>query len=151
MNTDKIIDDAREKIAEILEQPCDVCELEDNCDCKIRGIICPYQEKKAYQILALSGTTDIECPEYHGTGLDVEPSDCAMCNGTGVIKHKWKVSVTLENGELPRLRTIPMNAKETKEIKITIPEWWDDVSLVSYLGRIHQQDMLNAKYRQVVE
>lgn len=43
----------REKIAEILEQPCDTCELEDNCDCRLRGIICPYQEKKADQIIAL--------------------------------------------------------------------------------------------------
>lgn len=43
----------REKVAEIIEQPCNVCELEDNCDCKMRGIICPYQEKKADQLLSL--------------------------------------------------------------------------------------------------
>ena len=48
--------------------------------------------------------------------------------------------------ELPELRTIPSNARETKEIKITIPSWWDDMSVVSYLGKIHQQDMLKAGY-----
>lgn len=59
--------------------------------------------------------------------------------------HSQNCVIKVDRG-LPQLRTIPVNAKETKEIKITIPEWWDDVSLVNYLGRIHQQDMLEAGY-----
>ncbi|KKL84051.1 hypothetical protein LCGC14_1968560 [marine sediment metagenome] len=97
----KIIDDAREKIARKL------CEQR-------RAIYKGFEQHwldKADQILALSGTTDIECPECHGmkgfvdTGKSLGGSlpgwsDCSKCNGAGVIKYQWKVSVVLENGEL---------------------------------------------------
>ena len=78
---------------------------------------------------ALSGTTDIECPECRGhVGMFSGSYHCYLCGkpfripdeqaewiahqkdceyncpkcDAGVIKHKWKVSVTLENGELPK-------------------------------------------------
>ena len=94
-----IKEDAREKIAQCFE----------NCDNKTIVECGSYREKyggegcqycAADQILALSGTTDIECPECGGQSKSY-PYTCYTCNGDGVIKHKWKVSVTLENGELP--------------------------------------------------
>ena len=46
-------EELEKRVAEILEQPCDTCELNDNCDCRVSGTVCPYQEKKAGQILSL--------------------------------------------------------------------------------------------------
>ena len=56
---------------------------------------------------------------------------CPNCNGTGVISYKWKVSVTLENGELP-----------INYYSIPSQQWAYETS---------QEDMLSAKYKQVVE
>ena len=97
--TSKIIDDAREKIA---KTPIETHKYRGKRYITLDGID---------QLLALSGTTDIECPECGGNSLEematasnwIKFSPCHKCNGTGVIKHKWKVSVTLENGELPKL------------------------------------------------
>ena len=60
----------RERIAEVLEQPCAICELEDNCDCLIRGIICPYQEKKADQILNILGSVLSKRATEKDRGID---------------------------------------------------------------------------------
>ena len=101
MNTDKVLDDAREKILGEIGNRC-LNNLDHPCSCEPH-----YREqcwgKVADQILALSGTTDIECKKCDGEGhdLDIREFICHQCSGTGVIKHKWKVSVTLENGELP--------------------------------------------------
>ena len=90
-----------EKIAEILEQPCDTCELGDNCDCRVRGIICPYQEKKAGQIKALfpddlfALLEKMKCKECGGKKT-VERSGrkyhCPTCKGTGV-KPGYEITV----------------------------------------------------------
>ena len=122
----RIMDDAREKITEILEQPCDVCELEDNCDCKTRNIICPYQEKKADQILAVSGTTDIECPD-EATG---DPDFATK------TRYKWKVSVVLENGEIPEPDILMYTHSNPSTYFISLQT---------------QKSMLDAGYVQVVE
>ena len=105
----------------------------------------------ADKILALSGTTDIECLECEGNkGTDdISPSyydqACPKCNGTGVIPYKWKVSVVLENGELPEspYRVVPEGGFSLSHK--------DKVS--AYLHS--QEDMKDAGYvqevRQVVE
>ncbi len=86
-----ILDDAREKISQIIRE---YGSLEITC---------------ADKILALSGTTEIECPECKGSKkldrhFDHHYSNrCPKCNGHGVIKHKWEIGVHLENGELPDL------------------------------------------------
>ncbi len=112
MVSSKILDDAREKIAlEYLAKeyglPIDAIKLciKEN---KIQENHITDAYKLVDQILNLSGTTDIECPDCKGEGSWVEKDDacnavgdpCDKCNGTGVIKHPWKVSVVLENGEL---------------------------------------------------
>ena len=96
------------------------------------------------ELKALSGTTDIECPEcYQGQVPDALKINkpytrkCPECDGTGVIKHKWKVSVTLENGKLPEYNS----AFADKLL--------DDAALLGFQKAQHY--MLNAKYRQVVE
>ena len=131
MNQNKVLDDAREKIAR-----------------EIFGICCPgyeFHDEEMYlgfadQILALSGTTDIECPKCEGKkqylakwGTQASWERCPRCEGTGLISSKWKVSVTLENGELPEYH---------RGEEATCGEschFWE------------QRNMLNAKYRQVVE
>ena len=104
MNTDKILDDAREKLARNIQYTLYGADIiiGDDVSREIAG-----------QILALSGTTDLECPECKGKGYGsitwgnlehtkvLGKSGCPRCGRTGVIKHKWKVSVVLENGELP--------------------------------------------------
>ena len=79
----RIIDDAREKIKDMVRVGC--LQIEN------RGK--PIGEL----ILAISGTTDIECPEcegrgkdYRDGGFDGEFANCPKCDN-GVIKHKWKV------------------------------------------------------------
>ena len=53
---------------------------------------------------------------------------CPDCKGAGVIKHPWEMGVHLKNGELPEVKEdYPFEREET------------------------QLDMLNARYRQVVE
>ena len=71
----KILEDAREKIAGLL--------MEAN--------IMHHSRDTADQILKLSGTTDIECPD-EATG---DPDFATKTS------YKWRVSVVLENGELP--------------------------------------------------
>ena len=93
----KIIDDAREKIA---KTPIETHKYRGKRYITLDGID---------QLLALSGTADIECPECGGNSLEematasnwVKFSPCHKCNGTGVIKYPWKFSVVLEKGELP--------------------------------------------------
>ena len=97
----RIIDDAREKIAKKLYKQRWYESQPSWRDSKLKSLFRNY----ARQILALSGTTDIECENCE----DWEKIDrgvttvqiCPRCQSDGVIKHKWKVSVTLENGELP--------------------------------------------------
>ena len=91
----------------------------------------------ADRILATSGTTDIECENCEGwEKIDKGVTTvhiCPRCQSEGVIKHRWKVSVTLENGELPEYH---------RGEEATCGEschFWE------------QQNMLNAKYKQVVE
>ncbi len=83
--------DIIKQIAEILEQPCDVCELEDNCDCQVRDIICPYQEKKAGQILAIEVEEDRVCKQcngnggYHGSFNSNSWETCYECGGLKIF------------------------------------------------------------------
>ena len=95
-----ILDDAREKIAKIQ------CLIEHTGQYQADKSYNPdidelWETHNAYhrdylaganQILSISGTKDIEC------GCDL-PEICAACKGTSIIPYKWKVSVTLENGE----------------------------------------------------
>ena len=113
----KILDDAREKIIDFLD------ECVDDYYRKLHPL-----KEIADQILAISGTTDIECPD-EATG---DPDFATK------TQHKWKVSVTLKNGELPE------------------PCEWAAINDKLVLGassiyKVAQQDMLNAEYRQVVE
>ena len=91
----KIHDEAREKIKDMVH---------------FGGFQMENRKKSIGElILALSGTTDIMCPECKGgqnwaTKTLANRSiivECSKCNSTGVIKHKWKIAVVLENGELP--------------------------------------------------
>ncbi len=141
----RIIDDAREKIAkELYWQSFGVPGSVKDIDTLWDGMHINWQNKylkRADQILALSGTTDIECPECGGSGhLQHKPhkhsrylNDCPKCDN-GVIKHKWEVSVTLENGELPE------NIYKNHD--------WAEALHVYHAT---QQDMRDANYRQVVE
>lgn len=120
----RIIDDAREKIKSVLTTTVEWA-------CK-EGITDQYLNLSVDEILS-EGTTDIKCPECY-KGMLVPPVSnpeymgCGKCNSTGKIKHSWKVRVVLENGELPEVKEdYPFERLET------------------------QRDMLNAKYRQVVE
>ena len=91
-----ILDDAREKIAKEYFAATDTEYREGDGR---RSIFVD-------QILNLSGTTDIECPDckgYRSTFSQFSSDsymDCPKCDN-GVIKYKWKVSVVLENGEIP--------------------------------------------------
>ena len=120
----KIIDDAREKIARKL------CEQR-------RAIYKGFEQHwldKADQILALSGTTDIECPVCNG-------NPHIECSGPGKVEYKWKVSVVLENGELPRNKYNSSENCEHEAGFFSTHEMYD----------VSQQNMLKAKYKQVVE
>ncbi len=155
MNTDKILDDAREKIAELEHEQWiawskNIAET-DNISIerteRWAKLWIPYAELTEAQkdqdriwadkTLALLGTTDIECPDCMGQGSTfiAHPVYCPRCNHSGVLQYPWKVSVTLENGELPKIPYSPQYANG----------WL-------YRGyKESQEDMLNAKYRQVVE
>ena len=145
MNTE--LDDAREKIAEHLYAQTN----SGYSPAFHKGFSSCMQLEfggRADQILALSGTTDIECPECKGKGIPrmwhghhVETKHCPKCDN-GVIKHKWKVSVTLENGELPKYHGGFINAL------------WDamDMSKDEPRCRTEVKAILRkAGYRQVVE
>ena len=97
----KILGDVREKIAEKLFSS--------------RGLY----RSIADEILAISGTTGIECKKCNGEGHDPDIREfiCHQCSGTGVIKHPWKVSGVLENGELPEhpFLTHPKYSQETND------------------------------------
>ncbi len=120
-----ILDDAREKIAKKLYKQRWYESQPSWKDSKLKSLFRNY----ARQILAISGTTDIECPDCEG-----DFKDCPRCDGSSVIKHKWKVSVTLENGELPE-----------------VDDTYKDFGGNDTIWEESQQSMLNAKYRQVVE
>ena len=86
----------------------------DDARAAIAGIIIGHDSslvtkpfEKADKILAISGTTDIECYAcaFDKKMLGLRPLRCDPCGTTGTIKHKWKVSVTLENGEILGLTT----------------------------------------------
>ena len=98
----RIIDDAREKIKSVL-----ITTIEWACK---EGITDNYLNRSVDELIALSGTTDIECPECikgmvycHNSSAGKELAPSPKCDN-GTIKHEWKVSVTLENGELPGKR-----------------------------------------------
>ncbi len=128
----KILHDAREKIGLVI----------DKWYGSVLSTESKYEHFSAeHEILALSGTTDIECPECKGSGYGervyvsrsrYEYRPCPNCDN-GVIKHKWKVSVTLENGELPE------NIYKNHD--------WAEALHVYHAT---QQDMLNAGYVQKV-
>ena len=91
----KVIDDAREKIAKelyYLDRSPEIHAWQTSM----------MQERyyiRADKILALSGTTDIECPECEGSKKVWDSLSHHMdyprpkCNGTGIIKHPWEVKV----------------------------------------------------------
>ena len=112
MNTDKVIDDAREKIAQKLASMDNwrFDDLKEHSTSFNEGA--PTKDhyiRRANEVLAISGTTDIECPECGGeavfeninTGGFVSGIICSKCNGTGVIKEPWEMGVHLKNGKLP--------------------------------------------------
>ncbi len=109
MNTDKILDDAREKIALVYlakEYGLSVDAIKQCIkDNKIRENHITEAHKLADQILALSGTTDIECPD-EATG---DPDFATK------TRYKWKVGVHLENGKLPEVKEdYPFEREETQ-------------------------------------
>lgn len=81
-----IKEEIREGLANELEQPCSVCELEDNCDCRISGIVCPNQEKKSEQIMRYLDSQGVvlkveaELPELERSESPIEPSS-VFCGG----------------------------------------------------------------------
>ncbi|KKM73272.1 hypothetical protein LCGC14_1412220 [marine sediment metagenome] len=97
-----ILDDAREKIAKELYYIDHLPEIHVWEKSQMQELYLI----RADHILAISGTTDIECPECNGKRFSDHrengPSTpCDRCFGTGKGgEHKWKVSVTLKNGEL---------------------------------------------------
>ncbi len=113
-----ILDDAREKIAKELYLQSFNREAVDGIAALWEGMHGYWQNKyleKANQILAISGTTDIECPDCRGSGKAVahglkgsrsrtyKPDACPKCDN-GVIKHEWEMGVHLKNGELPSVK-----------------------------------------------
>ena len=108
--TSKILDDARKEVTRIV---------------KIHTLCHEGEALGASgNILALSGTTDIECPD-EATG---DPDFATK------TRYKWKVSVVLENGELPNN---PYSDRLAGELPLIYSE--------------SQQEMLHARYKQVVE
>ncbi|KKM68842.1 hypothetical protein LCGC14_1456810, partial [marine sediment metagenome] len=78
------------------------------------------------------------------------------CGNNGVIKHKWKVSVTLEDGELPGVCDYEKEWLSKLPPHGDLRQKWQDDLMSQRLALIRtaeatQQDMLNARYRQVVE
>ena len=140
MNIDKVLDDAREKIAKELywQSFCDKDSVKD-IDALWKGMRIDWRNKwleKADQALAISGTTDIECPECGGESY-IHP--VSVCKGPGKVTYKWKVSVTLENGELPQNPLSSHKDHDHEAGYYSAHEAYD----------LAQEDM--AKYRQVVE
>ena len=136
----KILDEAREKIAEHLYNDSTQYEYEWSYVKEKQPSLLQMFLGKANHVLALSGTTDIECPTCQGTRMWGGPGindECDDCEGKGVVKHKWEIGVHLENGELP-------------ECPYPI-----DVAGSSRGWKQCTQDMLNEKWvkevRQVVE
>ncbi len=136
-----ILDDARETLAkelhELHKHQCKRMFEWDMADTSwedLDGETRLRYRTVARHALTLSGTTDIECSEcvgYKSTFTQFSSDsymDCPKCDN-GVIKHKWKVSVTLENGELP---DIPRK---------------DIIHIIMERDRI----LIEAGYRQVVE
>ena len=138
MNTDKILDDARGKIALLLAKDAGFSDSRGwNYLPQSAQQVCGEQ---ADQILALSGTTDIECPKCEGKkqhlakwGTQASWYRCPGCNGTGVIKEPWEMGVHLKNGELPDKISHAGHGVTTLE-----------------LCEFIQQDMLDAGYVQKV-
>ena len=172
----KIHDEAREKIARDIYFEGDHFEEGTVANATWRDM--PDGMRKNYlrradQILALSGTTDIECPECKGEGVFSGNYHCSHCGKTfqiaeqaeflahqsdcdyvcpkcdnGVIKHKWKIAVVLENGELPESPNTDYIIAQYAGEEATS----EDVALM-HLNGIEKGKglMLKAKYRQVVE
>ena len=106
----KILDDARKELAKwlyyygIIGIDCDVPRWEERTEAERE-----YFMGKATEILAISGTTDIECPdcegegtgEWGGNGIMFGFEPCPKCNGAGSIPYEWEMGVHLKNGELP--------------------------------------------------
>ena len=132
--------DIKEQVARELASMdnCPFDDLKEKTTTLFDGATQSHYLRRADQILALSGTTDIECPECKGSGgyfpkdRVKQPTnvDCPKCKGKGFFKHEWKIAVVLENGELPPVQPY-------------------------HKARSTQQDMLDAGYvqgvRQVVE
>ena len=85
-----ILDDAQEKIAELFR----IAREEGAIRKWVDGML------DAKEALNLSGTTDIMCDECDG-GWHEFTKPCPKCQGEKSIKHKWKIAVVLEHGELP--------------------------------------------------
>lgn len=55
-----------------------------------------------------------------------------------------------EDQSLPNLICLPLMSNEkTKVILIEVYDWWDDVALVSYLGKTNQQNMVDKGFRRI--
>ena len=128
----RIIDDARGFICVII---CENCPVMDACS-KSEHTLCADYPQMIKDIMGLSGTTDIEC------GCDL-PEICPICKGTGVIPHNYRVSVVLENGELPKCDTEynPSACGAEDDTDNCYRGGWDEA----------ERAMLSARYKQVVE
>ena len=106
----KILDDAREKIGgELLAMGM---FYKTNEAIMRNHLVAGIELKeRTNRILAISGTTDIECSECKGQkwvwenhgSEGYQQDECSTCHGNGIIKHKWEMGVHLENGELPEI------------------------------------------------
>ena len=154
----RIIDDAREKIASKFMVLCEDCghgkNLKDDCP-HLDEDVCMWQRELANDTLALSGTTDIECPVCEGKGIPrmwhghhVETKHCPKCDN-GVIKYPWKVSVVLENGELPSGAGVNITFKADPELTMPAQRQVYDTAIMAYLQG--EQATIKAGYKQVVE
>ncbi len=110
-----ILDDVREKIARQFHSTYAVAvKLSDKSWDVLQDSVKSWFLHEADEILALSGTTDIECPDCHGDGDQWVYGECETCNGTGKKKHPWKFAVVLENGELPKDELAELVIRQTE-------------------------------------
>ncbi len=145
-----ILDDAREKIAKELYYMDHLPEIHVWEKSQMQE----FYLLRANQILAISGTTDIECPDcegYRSTFSEFSSEscmDCTTCGNTSVIPYKWKVSIVLENGELPSGAGVNITFKADPELTMPAQRQVYDTAKMAYLQG--EQNTIKAGYVQKV-